>query len=491
MDINALGQPANPLTGASKNLTRLPTTKPLATEAKPAESQQAVSVSQATPALSRPAPVERVTRVEPALTSNAWNNTLAGAMDSLPNARGWQAITLGLGQLSHYGSVVQSAKTQLLPRTEGTTEPEVTRQSSLGKMTFSATLASGTEVSFAVDARAGIEQYGQASAAFRAIDVHFSADGELTDEEQAELDAFSKNLGAFVSDFITSGGPDLNRLKLTEFTAIESLQLQVKTADKQTLSLAYTRDAQSTSINLQWNGRSLNLSIAQGAASQQGLTLLREALLENLDKARAEASDTRVLMQALSLFGVSAADPAAQPDDSAALLTGLPDYQLSFKGVVEYPASRTEHHDKFSGIRLLTIGQSTHINNSNGQTSISQTQNISLEAAYFTPLPLLDDVDLARENFKWNHIDESRQVISQQVWQDDWLKSATVQRSASIQNMQQTWSEGELIDKWRDEQKDFSVLDVRLLLNTANTNDDSLSEKQAENELRGLINPIH
>ena len=494
MDINGLTRTAPQPGAAPLNAAALqPATKAVAeSEAKATAPQMSISATAAAPPFTRPAPTERVTNVEPPTTGGEWDKTLERALNNMPDARSWQAISRGLGQLSQYSAIEQRATTRLTPRTEGAAEAKIISQSSLGRMSFSATLASGTTVTFSVNARAGLEQAGGALVAFRSIDVQFSSDAELTEEEQAELDELSKHLGAFVGDFVSDGEPDLSRLKLAESSAIESLQLNLHTADEQTLSLYYTRNAKNTVLEMNWNGRSLDLTIQRGETSHQELAGLRETLLEYLDKARADSSDTKVLIQALSLFNASDDKTlTAQADKSAALLTGLPDYQLNFKGQVEYPSRRNEHHDKYSGIRLLSIGQSTHTETNNGATSISQIQNINLEAAYFTSLPHLEDVDLTRENFKWHQLDESLQILSQQTWKNDRIENASVQRLASIQNLQQTWSEGKLIDERRDEQQDINTTDVLFLLKAANESSDSYSKKQAKEKLNDLLHPLY
>ncbi|MCP8898310.1 hypothetical protein [Gilvimarinus xylanilyticus] len=491
MDINGLSRTATTPSGTPLSAAALPDTSKPSLQAEAETPQISRTTTAPEPAFTRPVPTERVTKVEPPTSGSNWDKTLEGALNQLPDARSWQALAGGLGQISQYRSIEQNATTRLTPRTEGNTEPQVISRSSLGGMSFSATLASGTKVTFSINAHSGLEKSSENLVAFRSMDVQFWSDAELTEEEQAELQTLSKNLGTFATNFAAGGEPDISHLNLSQLTEIESIQLSLKTADQKTLSLDYSRNTLGTEFNLAWNGRSLNLAIQPGESNQQDLSRLRETLLEYLDKGRAESSDTKALLNALSLFNVSNNQaPSAQPEKGSALLTGLPDYQLDFKGKVDYPSRRNEHHDKYSGIRLLSIGQVTHTETENGTTSITQTQNIDLEAAYFTSLPHLENIDLARENFKWHKVDESIQIVSQQTWKNEKIDNASIQRLTSIQNSQQTWSEGNLIDEQRDERQSIDTVDAIRLLTNASASTDLASKKQAKAELIALLNPL-
>lgn len=491
MDFNGLSRTATTPSGTPLSAAALPDTSKPSLQAEVGNPRISHATAAPEPAFTRPAPTERVTKVEPPASGSDWDKTLERSLSQLPDARSWQALAGGLGQLSQYRSIEQNATTRLTPRTEGNTEPQVISRSSLGGMSFSATLASGTKVTFSISAHSGLEKSGENLIAFRSMDVQFWSDAELTEQEQAELDTLSKNLGTFAADFAAGGEPDTSQLNLSQLSQIESINLSFKTADQQTLSLGYSRNTLGTELNLAWNGRSLNLAIQPGETNQQDLSRLRETLLEYLDKGRAESSDTTALLNALSLFNISNSETSsAQPEKDSALLTGLPDYQLSFKGKVDYPSRRNEHHDKYSGIQFLSIGQSTHTEIKNGTTSISQTQSIDLEAGYFTSLPHLEEVDLTRENFKWNKVDESLQIVSQQSWKNGRIENAAIQRLTNIQNFQQTWSEGNLIDEQRDERQSIDTIDAIRLLTNARAASDLTSKKKAEAELVALLNPL-
>ncbi|WP_027328631.1 hypothetical protein [Marinimicrobium agarilyticum] len=503
MDISALGRTVAHTANGQANRTELKAEPIRSISAPPplsAEKDQ-TSGEQYDPVtlLERPAPVQRVTQVEPASGNSQWDMLLQQALESVPEPAGWGAASQGLGQLSGHRQFSQRAETQLMPRTETPDKVSDRIISPLGRMNFTATLKNGTEVTFEVQAEAGHGRVGGASAAFRAIDVSYSASEELTEEQREELDAFSRKLGEFARDFAADGSPDLSRLDLGELKEIQSLDLRMKVSDERLMALHYSREPESgdQALQMKWNERSLELlidgSTSTGGSPQGDLSLLRATLMENLENAKASKDDKQAILQALTLFDLDMeAGSKSLPTGSDALLTGLPDYHLSFKGRIAYPMPNTEHRDKFIGIRELTLSQVTTITEQNAQRTINQTQTVHLDAAYFTSLPHLENPGYARENFNWHVINESHQLSSQQTWNGATLEAATLTRSSLINNLRETWSEGVLVDERRDKRQSHREDDVTALMQTATemTTADTPEGTAAKAQLQRLLSPM-
>lgn len=517
MDISTLGRTAaqpvdvvtrRPQRGAEP-VQSTPIETPLARRTEPVSLSQTASPM----VFERPLSVQSLYRIEPLQSGSlAWDQSLKQSLPNLAEPGGWTSVSRGLGQLSGTRHFSQRAEALLTPSAEAPKTIEDRTSTPLGTMRFSATLASGQEVTFEVHAEAGHGRTGRSSIAFQALDIHYSTNADLTDDERAELDALSQRLGDFVSHFAASGEPDLSQLRLNDLSHVQSIDLYFHINDQSTLSVQYDRSnrAGNQTLDMRWNGRRLELQIDRngqlGGGEPGGLGQLRAVLLENLQNASAEKGDTHVILRALTLFDsdwkldtdLNASTPPL-PKGSDTLLTGLPDYRLTFKGAIEHPLRNTEHADKYSGIRNLTLAQTTQTTEQNGVTSITQNQSVDLEAAYFTSLPHLDDPDFARLNFNWHQVNESHQLSTQQVWRDATLLAATLEHSISINNLRETWSEGVLLNEQREQKQDSRTIDLRPLVEAARFNvsgadrdnpENPLSAREAQAELQALLNPM-
>lgn len=405
--------------------------------------------------MTRPAPVAATFEISPASSSPGWDQTLGQALTDIDSPESWSMLARGPGMLAGRENSTQHAESRLqsgqaIDRFQFPEPPNP-----LGKMSFSATLESGAQITFEVTANQGHGQNRGGSMAYRSIDVSYASDVELTEAEQEALDQFSQNLGQFARDFARNRTPDIALLKLTDSPLLSNIKLSMQ-IDRDTMALSYQSDADGRQLDLKWNGRSLSMSVAvdalAGGAAADALNDVRRTITESLGKAKASEDDQNVLLQALSLFGgmpdASEAGPSI-PEGGEALLTGLPDYNIRFNGVAEAPEELkyNEHFQKYSGVRSFELSQSTKVTEKDGRLLIDQTQLMALDAADFTALPHLELPDFNYENFNWTVIKERHEITTQQVWEDNELASAQMWRSSQSSQITETWSEGEQIDR--------------------------------------------
>lgn len=414
--------------------------------------------------MSRPEPVAATTELTPASVAQGWDTALQQALESLPDPDSWFLLGLGPDMLAGSENLSQRAESRLQSGRIDAESPLADVRNPLGQLSFKATLESGAQITFEVTASEGFRQSRGGSMAFRAIDVRYASDAELSEAEQEALNQFSAGLGRFARDFARNGSPDVSLLNLTDsplLTQID-LRMQSQTADGKThsVALSYQSTTEARQLDLRWDLRSLSLSVdADDAFTKdtmaEALSGLRQSITESLGTDKASQSDQNVLLDALSLFN-SASDETGTsqslPKGSDALLTGLPDYTIEFKGAVTVPEALkyNEHFQKYSGVRSFELSQSSRIIEKNGRLTLDQTQQMSLDAAYFTALPHLELPDFENQNFNWTLIKERHEVTTQQVWEDNDLTSATVWRSSESAHTTQTWSEGEQIDEVTD-----------------------------------------
>ncbi len=121
--ISALGRPLAHTSNLPTTRTELQAESILSTATNTFLSGQKDPVSLDQPdtptLLERPAPVQRLTQIEPTSGNGEWNKLLQQALESVPEPSGWGAASQGLGQLSGHRQFSQRAETQSPHRNAG------------------------------------------------------------------------------------------------------------------------------------------------------------------------------------------------------------------------------------------------------------------------------------------------------------------------------------------------------------------------------------
>ncbi len=293
---------------------------------------------------------------------------------------------------------------------------------------------------------------------------------------------------AFARDFFIKPdeNPDLSSLKLFSDDTIAGLELSLQGSDASfELSVSETEDARSIDITWKNNesawasgskvGRSSNTlqllidkhrtSEGSNVKSDLALTQQQQIIRESLTDAKASRQQQGYIESAFSAIHQDIYFVPERGHEN--MITGLADYDLSFKGEVLLPMQSAdildgnldatanelkgnENSRLYEGIKNFDLSQATQIKEKGDSVSITQQQDMKLEASYFMALPHLEAPDFSHQSFIHHSLDIESQIVSEQHLEGLDLISASITQKFERNETINEYNEGELVDSRKD-----------------------------------------
>lgn len=350
------------------------------------------------------------------------------------------------------------------------TKPELSSQDVTTGFSMELTTKDGDTVKFSVAYGVNMGESG----ILPTMSLEFSVDGELSEEEQADIDALVQSLSTELDRFVKSGTVDLSRLKLPELESVAELNLDVKDRsnraradlwDGNSLKLKYSSEGGENRLSLNLNGDKIEMSgvtshfssVVDEAKLEQSKQHYMQLISDNVEDAHGSRDQAKLIKDAFAMLqGLSpneseedgdaekkpievslagtkseattaAVAPANVRDQS--LLTGLKDFELSFVSHKEQPNidQKPMEYQGFS----LDLSQQTNISGNLGFENIEQKQDFSLKAHFYEPVSYLEDTDFETQTYRYSVLEKSASTTSIQNYDNFELQSALVYASSS------------------------------------------------------------
>lgn len=351
------------------------------------------------------------------------------------------------------------------------TKPELSSQDVTTGFEMELTTKDGDTVKFSVAYGVNMGESG----IFPTMSLEFSVDGELSEEEQADIDALVQSLSTELDRFVKSGSVDLSRLKLPELDSIADLNLEVKDRsnraraelwDGNSLKLKFSSDGGENRLSVDLNGDKVEVSgvashfssVVDEAKLEQSKQHFMQLISDNVQDAHGSREQAKLIKDAFAMLqglagddnedktnsgdqkpiavnlgdvkteaAIAASAPANVRDQS--LLTGLDDFELSFVSHKEQPNidQKPMEYQGFS----LNLSQQTNVRGNIGFESIEQKQDLSLKAHFYEPVSYLEDTDFETQTYRYSVLDKSASTTSIQNYDSFELQSAVVFASSN------------------------------------------------------------
>lgn len=192
----------------------------------------------------------------------------------------------------------------------------IKRESLVQDFSLNLTTSSGAKIEFNIQSFSGfgkkpdeiifqsdqltISKPGQ-GAHFNRTEIDFNIQGDLSKEEQKQIQEFAEKLEAFASGYFNDGEPSLKDLDLTSFDTIESLSLRGRGGGQPDLKLNYRNDENAREIDFSFDGNRAEIKIDktdQLSYSQKGKQQAIEHYLKLLEQSgeKAKSDDIQLRM---------------------------------------------------------------------------------------------------------------------------------------------------------------------------------------------------
>jgi hypothetical protein len=415
---------------------------------------------------------------------HAIDSEISSALNGFNDSSRWGRTALSLGSLINQGiseyhqhaeQSISSSKLEL-----GTLEIDDRKSYEVNKqaeLTLVLTTKDGDQISFSFSLQSGKAEFEDGGYSFQEIVVDFSVDGELSEEERASISQFSDQLHTFARDFFIKPDetPDLSSLKLFSDDTIAGLELSLQGSDASfNLSVSETEDARSIDISWKNNesawangskvGRSTNTlqllidkhRTTEGSNVKKDLALnqQQQIIRESLTDAKASRQQQGYIASAFDAINQDLYFIPEQGNEN--MVTGLADYNLSFKGEVLLPmqSDKIKGGNEISrlseGVKNFELSQTTQIKDSGESVSITQQQDMKLDASYFMALPHLENPDFANQSFIHHSLDIESQIVSEQYLEGLEMISASITQKFERNETINEYNEGKLVDSRKD-----------------------------------------
>ncbi len=415
---------------------------------------------------------------------HAIDSEISSALNGFNDSSRWGRTALSLGSLINQGiseyhqhaeQSISSSKLEL-----GTLEIDDRKSFEVNKqaeLTLVLTTKDGDQISFSFSLQSGKAEFEEGGYSFQEIVVDFSVDGELSEEERASISQFSDQLHTFARDFFIKPDetPDLSSLKLFSDDTIAGLELSLQGSDASfNLSVSETEDARSIDISWKNNesawangskvGRSTNTlqllidkhrtTEGSNVKNDLALTQQQQIIRESLTDAKASRQQQGYIESAFDAIHQDLYFIPEQGNEN--MVTGLADYNLSFKGEVLLPmqSDKIKGGNEISrlseGVKNFELSQATQIKDSGESVSISQQQDMKLDASYFMALPHLENPDFANQSFIHHSLDIESQIVSEQYLEGLEMISASITQKFERNETINEYNEGKLVDSRKD-----------------------------------------
>ncbi|MCH2042381.1 MAG: hypothetical protein MK185_17245 [Saccharospirillaceae bacterium] len=299
---------------------------------------------------------------------------------------------------------------------------------------LSLTTRSGANISFQLQSFSGIgknpdtvlfESDGMSAsipgqfASFNRTEVSFNIEGELTDEEQKQLQQFAEQLERFASGYFNQGKPSLKDLNLSDFDTLSKLSITGDGGGQADLKLEYSNSEEKREIRFSFDGNDAEFTLDkvnpfnyQQQGKQQAIESYLDLLDQSAKKAKADDMQQSMMKDVLAVgfeFSQSELNLAQQKQleqrnnslsgnglSQSRLLLPLPDFDFRFSSRNDQPP---KDNDALKERRFdLSLSLQTQQQQDRGKTSVQQEQSFTLTGSY-TEQPDADGSDFRRTRF--------------------------------------------------------------------------------------------
>lgn len=358
---------------------------------------------------------------------------------------------------------------------------------------LSLTTRSGAKVSFQLQSFSGVgknpdtvlfqsdemtlSKAGQ-FASFNRTEVRFNIEGELTDDEQQQLQKFAEQLEAFAGGYFNQGKPSLKDLNLSQFDSISKLSVTGNGGGQADLKLEYHNSEGSRDIRFRFDGNNAEFKLDktnplsyQQPGKQQAIEHYLDLLDRSAKKAKADEMQQSMMKDVLaagfefSQAELNLAQPARQEKrlqnqqqdntfnsdelNRNHLFFPLPDFDFRFSSRKDQlPTDVISLQERGFDLNLsLQTQKQQH----NGKVSIQQKQSFELSGSY-TEQPDKDGLNFRRTSFDI----KSSNIIYTESKQGE-LLSAMVEKQQSQRETVEDFNRHTLINRDSEESEFISA----------------------------------
>lgn len=341
----------------------------------------------------------------------------------------------------------------------------------------------GDVIDFSINSYSGTGQGDDGRiSAFSGLTVSYNLEGDLSKEEQAQVAVFTQNLEHLANDYFSNEDVDLSGLDLASFSSFSNVELtldgSVESPSQQVFKLSFEDTQSQRSIEVESNGHKSNISVdktsldlmTSTSQGENGLQAYLEVLDKSASESRAEGSATSLMKDTFEL-GFSGLLEIEEDDDKPIIISnelnknivGLPDFDFSFDSRVDNP-NKEERPREYQGFSVeLSLKSYFEKSDSKDKSSLIQTQKYELEAAYYSPVGMMEKPDFDDQTYKYTQLDRSSEKTTRIDTEKGQIISAMTKESGEDNSTTLEYHKGKLVDEDVDgssfvEVKDFTEL---------------------------------
>lgn len=320
-------------------------------------------------------------------------------------------------------------------------------------------------------------------ASFNRTEVSFNIEGELTEQEQKQLQEFSERLEVFAAGYLTQGQPSLKDLNLSDFDSITKLSVIGNGGGQADLQLEYNNTDEVREIRFSFDGNDAELILDktnplryQQQGKQQAIEQYLDLLDQSAKKSKADDMQKSMMKDVLSASfefsqpELNLAKQARQEQDKQpnnTLNNSELNQQHFFVPLPDFDFRFSSHKDSSPTGMLslqergfdLTLSLQTQKKQENGKTYIQQKQSFELAGGY-TELPDENGINFRRTRFDI----KSSDIIYTESKQDE-LLDTVVETQHDQRETVEDFNSGTLVSS---ENKDSESASVENLADSGN-----------------------
>lgn len=324
------------------------------------------------------------------------------------------------------------------------------------------TTKDGDEINFSLKSYSG---YGRGedgrSAGFEGVEITFDFEGDLSKEEQEQIDVFIEKLNQAANGYFKDANIDMKALDLSGFTSFSDVELSLRggkvSGESLRFDLSFHDDDDARSIKVNLNGDRSELSVDKNSlgstvSEQQKIAALTEyldLLDQSADEAQAKESATSLMKDTFSIAFNNLefdAKNAVETQNTKSLI-GLPDFEYSFESKGERP-NKEYRPLEYQGFSVkLSLDTQVQQSDLDDKSIITQTQQFDLSAAYYSPAGQMKRPDFDTQTYQYTKLDRSSEKVTQLVSEHRQLVSAITTESGENNSHMLEYQFGKVVDE--------------------------------------------
>lgn len=371
----------------------------------------------------------------------------------------------------------------------------IKRESLVQDFSLNLTTSSGAKIEFNIQSFSGfgkkpdeiifqsdqltISKPGQ-GAHFNRTEIDFNIQGDLSKEEQKQIQEFAEKLETFASGYFNDGEPSLKDLDLTSFDTIESLSLRGSGGGQPDLKLNYRNDENTREIEFSFDGNRAEIKVDktdQLSYSQKGKQQAIEHYLKLLEqsgeKAKSDEIQLRMMQEVLGtgfeltqkeLNLASRAEQEFQEEVNQSrvddgiradqIFIPLADFEFNFSSRKDrVPNDLLSLQERGFDVKLSL---DTRMNDEHGKISKQQIQSFELSGIY---TDRLDTEDVRYQQTRFD-IKSSTTISTSTESQDGKLLGAFIETEKSEKQIVENYDVDSLLSSETEQSESHSVSDL-------------------------------